>query len=74
MPYTFGKEKNGSFLVVEGSRAEWKPRPIQIKSWKVGFFDELPMRGHKPILANAFIVEDVDYRWARGKMIYPKIL
>jgi Uncharacterized conserved protein (COG2071) len=69
MPFTFGSEGNGKFLVVEGSRAGWKPRPIEVKTWNVGIFSEPLLRGCRPVLANAFIVERVDYQWAKGKII-----
>jgi len=72
MPFTFSAEGDGSFVVIEGSRQDWVPRPIQIKNWRVGLFEEAPLRGVKPILANAFAVENVSYRWKRGRIVPPK--
>lgn len=72
MPFTFGAEADGSFVVIEGSRADWVPRPVVVKDWHVGLFDEEPFRGVKPILANAFAVENVSYRWKKGRIVRPE--
>jgi hypothetical protein len=69
MPFTFSPENDGSFVVIEGGRGEWKPRPVGVKSWEVGLFHEAPLRGATPVLANAFVVEDVDYRWEKGRIV-----
>ncbi len=71
MPFTFDAEGDGRFVVIEGKRTEWTPRPVKILDWKVGLFDEAPFRGVTPILANAFRVEGVPYRWERGRLITP---
>ena len=71
MPYTFSPEADGSFVVIEGSRADWSPRPVLVKHWEVGMFNEAPLHGVKPILANAFAVENIPYRWNRGRIIKP---
>jgi Uncharacterized conserved protein (COG2071) len=71
MPFTFDAEEDGRFLVIEGKRREWTPRPVEVTAWKVGLFDEAPFRGVTPVLANAFCVEGVPYRWERGRLITP---
>lgn len=71
MPFTFSPESDGSFVVIEGSRGEWKPRPVEVRSWEVGLFREVPLCGITPVLANAFVVEDVDYRWEKGRIVQP---
>jgi hypothetical protein len=71
MPFTFSPEKDGAFTVIEGSRESWKPRPVEVKSWEVGLFREAPLRDARPVLANAFVVEGVDYRWGRGRIVKP---
>jgi hypothetical protein len=71
MPFTFDAEGDGRFVVVEGKRTEWTPRPVKILEWKVGLFEEGPFRGVTPVLANAFRVEGVPYRWERGRLITP---
>ena len=69
MPFTFSAENENTFVVIEGSRRDWAPRPVSIKEWYVGLFDEAPLRGTKPILANAFAVSGVFYRWKRGRIV-----
>ncbi len=69
MPFTFGAESDGSFVVIEGSREDWAPRPVAVQQWQVGLFDEPPLRGTQPILANAFTVEGIAYRWEKGRLV-----
>ncbi len=69
MPFTFSPEGDDRFVVIEGSRQDWVPRPVSVKQWRVGLFDEPPFRGAQPILANAFAVEGVSYRWKRGRVV-----
>lgn len=69
MPFTFSPEGERRYVVIEGRRAEWKPRPVSVKHWQVGLFREGPLRDVEPILANAFAVENIDYRWERGRVV-----
>jgi hypothetical protein len=69
MPFTFSSEGDGRFVVVQGKRADWIPRPVRVRKWVVGLFDEGSLRGVKPILANAFMVENVEYRWDKGRVM-----
>lgn len=71
MPFTFSPEDDGRFVVIEGSRQDWTPRPVRVKDSHVSLFHEAPLRGTKPILANAFAVEGVSYRWKRGRVVRP---
>ena len=71
MPFTFSPRSDGSFVVIEGSRQNWTPRPIPINNWEVGLFQEETFKGTKPILANAFSVEGVNYRWEKGRIVSP---
>jgi uncharacterized protein YqjF (DUF2071 family) len=71
MPFTFDDNGDGRFVVIEGKRSEWTPRPVTVKSWKVAMFDEEPFAGITPVLANAFMVEGVPYRWERGRLMTP---
>ncbi len=71
MPFTFSPEANGSFVVIEGSRENWTPRPVALEAWRVAFFDEPPLRGVTPVAANAFAVNDIPYRWERGRIVKP---
>lgn len=69
MPFTFSPENDGSLVIIEGSRQDWLPQPIHILDWQVGLFHDPPLSSSKPILANAFIVKDVCYRWKRGRIL-----
>jgi hypothetical protein len=71
MPFTFSPRSDGRFVVIEGRRQTWTPRPIPVKNWQVSLFEEEPFKGNKPILSNAFSVGDVDYRWERGRIVTP---
>ena len=57
------------FVVVEGSRQKWVPHPVAVKEWHVALFAETPLCEAEPILANAFAVNAVDYRWERGRRV-----
>jgi hypothetical protein len=69
MPFTFSPGADGKFVVIEGTRTDWVPRPVQVRHWRVGLFDEGPLQAAEPILANAFAVENIDYRWNKGRII-----
>lgn len=72
MPFTFSPEADGSVVVIEGTRSNWTPHPVAVREWRVGLFDEPPFRGTTPILANAFAVERIPYRWERGRIVKPR--
>lgn len=71
MPFTFSPRLDGRFVVIEGSRQDWTPRPIPVSKWEVGLFQEEIFRGTKPVFANAFSVEGVNYRWEKGRIVSP---
>ena len=71
LPFTFSPEKDGSFVVIKGTRADWSPRPVALGEWDVSLFAEPPFRGAAPVLANAFAVERIAYRWERGRVMRP---
>ena len=71
MPFTFSPRADGSFVVIEGNRADWTPRPVELISWQVALFDEPPLKGIAPLAANAFAVDHIPYRWERGRIVKP---
>lgn len=71
MPFTFSPEPDGRLVVIEGRRTDWVPRPVAVKDWSVGLFNEAPLNGATPVLANAFAVENIDYRWSKGRIVSP---
>lgn len=73
MPFTFSPEPDCSVIVIEGTRENWIPRPVHVQEWEVAIFYEPPFRGTVPVLANAFAVESIPYRWERGRTVKPKI-
>ena len=73
MRFTFSNEDEDTFVVIEGSRQNWVPCPIAVKEWHVAMFDEPPLRDAQPILANAFAVHGVSYRWERGRLVRPHL-
>lgn len=65
LPFTFTCERHKNrVLIVEGVRADWKPRPVAVLSHHIPFLETLGL-GHA-VLANAFIVENISYHWKKG--------
>jgi hypothetical protein len=66
LPFTFTlNEKGNKVLIVEGVRENWKPKPINILDYNFPFLKQLNIMD--PILANAFIINDIPYYWKTGK-------
>jgi len=67
LPFTFDYEApTHSIIMIEGVRREWKPQPVNIEVLRRTFFEQPVFRGAEPVLANAFHVRNVPYRWKRG--------
>jgi hypothetical protein len=56
-----------SIIVVEGRRTNWQPQPVPVQIDRSTFLQSPSFRGFKPLLANAFYLTDVPYRWERGR-------
>jgi Uncharacterized conserved protein (COG2071) len=70
LPYTFDYEAStGSLVVVRATRANWDPQPVAVDVRRATFFDREPFRDTEPVLANAFHVAGIDYRWERGDVV-----
>ena len=71
MPFTFSHEpQTNRLLVVEGARQHWQPRPVSVEIRRCAFFERPPFsQAGLPALANAFYVENVDYRWKPGRLL-----
>ena len=68
LPFTFDYEKTtGSMMIVQGVRQHWEPHPVAVERVNVAFFDHAPFAQTKPVLANAFVVENIPYRWEKGR-------
>ncbi len=67
LPYTFDYEpETHSIVMIKATRSRWEPQPIDVVVRKATFLDHPPFNEVAPILANAFHVENVPYRWERG--------
>lgn len=67
LPFTFDYEaETHAVVMIEGIRENWRPQPIRVEVLKNTFFDSPPFNRTTPVLANAFHVENISYRWKRG--------
>lgn len=67
LPYTFDYEKESrSIVMIKASRTNWTPQPIAVVVQTATFLERGPFAGLKPVLANAFHVDNIAYRWERG--------
>jgi uncharacterized protein YqjF (DUF2071 family) len=70
LPYTFDYEHaSRSIVAVRAVRGTWDPQPIAVEVREATFLASSRFAGGKPVLANAFYVGDVDYRWERGEVV-----
>jgi hypothetical protein len=70
LPYTFDyEEATGSIIAIRAVRQEWDPQPVEVDVRRNTFLECGPFRRAAPILANAFHVRDVPYRWLRGRLV-----
>lgn len=67
LPYTFDFEKESrSIVMVRATRSHWEPQPIAVDVRKATFLEQPPFSRARPLLANAFHVDNIPYRWERG--------
>jgi SAM-dependent methyltransferase len=67
LPYTFDYEpQTHSIVAIRGQRESWSPRLVPVEVRTMSFLDGARFRGVEPILASAFYVQDIPYRWERG--------
>jgi hypothetical protein len=67
MPFTFSCDgPTHPVVIVEGEREHWLPRPVRVLDYRIPRLDALLPT--PPILANAFAVRDVPYRWKKGRI------
>jgi hypothetical protein len=70
LPYTFDyEEETDSIIGICAARQEWNPEPVSVNVICNTFFAQQPFRAAHPILANAFHVQNVAYRWQRGRRL-----
>jgi hypothetical protein len=67
LPFTFDYEKEThSIVVIEGVRQHWDPQPVRVEVRRNTFLERPPFASGKLVLAHAFHLENVPYRWKRG--------
>lgn len=67
LPFTLDYEpETHSIIAIRGVRENWSPRLVNVHVRRLTFFDQPAFRDAKPILASAFYVSDIPYRWNRG--------
>lgn len=67
LPFTFDYEPaTHSIIAIEGQRQGWTPRPVKVDVRRLSFLEKPMLRAADPVLANAFYVRDLPYRWKRG--------
>jgi hypothetical protein len=67
LPWTFDYEPETRSLVqIKGTRRTWSPRPVGVRVLAHRFLERPPFAGVPAVLAQAFHVADLDYRWERG--------
>jgi hypothetical protein len=70
LPYTFDDEQETrSIIAIRAVRQEWNPRPVEVEVRRCTFLEREPFFSARPVLANAFYVHDVDYKWLRGRRV-----
>ena len=52
--------------MIEGVRANWVPRPLVVNDWRFDYFVAVGLEN--PVLANAFVIENIPYYWKKGKI------
>ena len=66
LPFTFTYNKETKeVLIIEGVRQNWTPNPVKVIDYKFNFLNTIKL--DKPVLANAFIIENIPYYWKKGK-------
>lgn len=66
LPFTFSYDsKKKEILIIEGIREHWLPKPVEVLEYHFNFLDEIKLK--QPILANAFIINQIPYWWKKGK-------
>lgn len=66
LPFTFTYNKETKeVLIIEGVRENWTPKPVKVEDFHFDFLNSLNLEN--PILANAFIINNIPYYWKKGK-------
>jgi uncharacterized protein YqjF (DUF2071 family) len=67
LPFTFDYEtQTNSIIRVRGVRKDWDPKPTRVEILQNSFIAKDPFAAGNPVLASAFHLSDVPYRWKQG--------
>jgi uncharacterized protein YqjF (DUF2071 family) len=67
LPFTFTyNNETKEVLIIEGVRQNWTPNPVQVINYSFDFLKTLKLEN--PVLANAFIINNIPYYWKKGKI------
>lgn len=67
LPFTFDYEpETHSIIAINATRTNWRPAPVSVDVRRISFFDHPMFAGCTPVLASAFRMTGVNYRWHRG--------
>ena len=67
LPFTFDYEaESRSIIRILGVRQAWEPKTTRVEVMQNTFIEREPFAGAHPILASAFHIANVPYRWERG--------
>jgi uncharacterized protein YqjF (DUF2071 family) len=67
LPFTFDYEQEThAIIAIKATRTNWRPAPVSVDVQHIAFFDQPVFDECTPILAAAFHVTGIDYRWERG--------
>ena len=70
LPYTFDAEdETGTIVAIQAVRQQWNPTPVEVEVRRCTFLEREPFLSAGTVLANAFYVHDVDYKWLRGRRV-----
>ncbi len=63
LPFTFNNTTN-EVLIVEGVRENWIPKPVEVTESAISFIQQPAFKN--AVLANAFVIQQIPYRWKSG--------
>lgn len=67
LPHTFTyDESDGTVLIIQGIRQNWKPQPVAVVNYQLDFLDQLQLQN--VVLASAFAIEQIPYHWKKGRL------
>jgi hypothetical protein len=67
LPFTFDYEaETHSVIRIQGVRQRWNPETVRVEVLRNSFIEREPFASAHPVLASAFHLSDVPYRWKRG--------